>query len=214
MTTTSHPPGLLLGGRRVDGEAAWTEVLRYCGIPIDDEHGDPGQTWAWRFFDAITTDPAGVSPQDVVCAAALHDGLTHAELDWFWAHQVDLDNWLSSFPVDLALRHADEDTIGLVTELPARFPGVSLSLLTKVLHRKRPWLIPMVDRGILDWYRPLTGQRSAEAAWAPLVRLIAEDLRTNEDQLAHLRLLLCILHRVTVTDVRTIDIVIWMSEQR
>jgi hypothetical protein len=86
--------------------------------------------------------------------------------------------------------------------------------LSKVLHRKRPWLIPLFDREVIDWYRPLTGQRRAIDAWEPLLHHLAQDLQTNRDPLAEFRLVLCMLHNVTVSDLRTIDIVIWMGAQR
>jgi hypothetical protein len=209
--TTDDRAGLMLGGRHVDPDEVWARVLRYCGLPWDDH---PAETWAFRYFDAIETDPTSVSPQDVVSAGALHSGLSRDDLAWFWDHRAELDDWLGSFPVDEQLRTADEATIAQLAELPMLFPGPSLSLLTKVLHRKRPWLIPMVDREIIDWYRPLTGQRRAVEAWAPLLPLLAEDLEVNRDQLVEPRVVLLILHNLLVTDLRMVDIVIWMGGQR
>lgn len=209
--TTNEPPGMILGGRPVDGQEAWNRVFRYCGLPWDN---NPPETWAFRYFDAIETDPTLVTSQDVVCAGALHSGLSRGDLAWFWDHRAELNEWLESFQVDQELRTADAATVAELAELPSLFPGPSLSLLTKVLHRKRPWLIPMVDREIIDWYRPLTGQRRAVEAWAPLLRLLGEDLETNRNQLAEPRFVLRMLHGLNVTDLRTLDIIIWMSGQR
>lgn len=209
--TTNDPPELTLGGRPVDSHEAWNRLLRYCGLPWD---GHPSETWAFRYFDAIETDPTLVTSQDVVCAGALHSGLSRDDLAWFWDHRAELNDWLKSFRVDLELRTADETTIAQLSELPSLFPGPSLNLLTKVLHRKRPWLIPMVDREIIDWYRPLTGQRRAVEAWAPLLHLLAEDLEANRNQLAQPRFVLHMAHGLSVTDLRTVDIVIWMSGQQ
>ena len=211
MTATNTPPELMLGGRHVDGQEAWNRIFRYCGLSWDDH---PAETWAFRYFDAIETDPSSVSSQDVVCAGALHSGLSRDDLAWFWDHRAELNDWLGSFAFDEQLRTADEATIAQLSELPTLFPGPSLSLLTKVLHRKRPWLIPMVDREIIDWYRPLTGQRRAVEAWAPLLHLLVEDLEVNRNQLAELRFVLNMLHNLVVTDLRTVDIVIWMSGQQ
>jgi hypothetical protein len=211
VTATNDPPELMLGGRHVDGQEVWNRLFRYCGLSWDD---NPPETWAFRYFDAIETDPTLVTPQDVVCAGALHSGLSRADLAWFWDHRTDLDDWLGSFPVDEQLRTADEATVTQLAELPSQFPGASLSLLTKVLHRKRPWLIPMIDREIIDWYRPLTGQRRAVEAWAPLLRILAEDLEVNRNQLAEPRFVLNMLHNLVVTDLRTVDIVIWMGRQQ
>lgn len=202
---------LTLGGRSVRARDAWNRLARYCGVPWDDH---PAETWAYRYYDAITTDPDVVTAQDVVCTGALHPGLTRDDLAWFWDHQTQLNDWLNSFPADESLRTADENSIARLAELPASFPGPSLSLLSKVLHRKRPWFIPLIDREIIDWYRPRTGQRRAVEAWAPLLHVLRDDLESNRDHLAELRFVLGMLHGAWITDVRTVDIVIWMAAQR
>lgn len=211
MSITNDSAGLTLGGRPVDSDDAWNRVLRYCGIPCDDR---PAETWAYRYYDAIDTDPNLLSPQDVVCAGVLHPGLSRDDLTWFWDHRTQLTDWLNRFPVDQALRGANADTIDRLAELPSLFPGPSLSLVTKVLHRKRPWLIPLIDREVIDWYRPLTGQRRAVEAWGPLLRLLVDDLESNRNALAEVRFVLHMLHDVKVSDLRTVDIVIWMAAQR
>jgi len=211
MTNKNGASGLVLGGRPIDIDEAWTRVFRYCGLPWDD---NPPETWAFRYFDAIDTDPAVVTSQDVVCAGALHPGLSRDDLTYFWDRRDELNEWLDRVPPDLRLEGADDETIALLSELPSLFQGSSLSLVSKVLHRKRPWLVPMIDPEVIDWYRPLTGQRRALDAWSPLLRRLADDLRTNRDRLAELRLVLRVLHGLSVTDLRTVDIVIWMGGQR
>ncbi len=211
MTNTIDASGLTLAGRTIDIGEAWTRVFRYCGLPWDEQ---PSETWAFRYYDEIETDPAVVTSQDVVCAGALHPGISLDDLAYFWDYRDDLNVWLDRFPPDLELRAADDTTMSELAELPSLFPGPSLSLLTKVLHRKRPWLIPIIDREVIDLYRPLTGQRRAVDAWEPLLRHLADDLQTNRDPLAELRLALRIPHGISVTDLRTIDIIIWMGGQR
>jgi hypothetical protein len=211
MTSTNDAPALMFGGRRIDNDEAWNRLFRYCGIRWDDH---PPETWAFRYYDAIETDRTAVVPEDVVCAGALHPGLSREDLAWFWDHLAELSDWLEQFPVDEPLRTADHSTIAALAELPSLFDGPSLTLLTKVLHRKRPWLIPMLDREIIDWYRPITGKRRAVDAWEPLLRLLADDLETNRNMLAEPRAVLSLLHGVSVTDLRTVDIVIWMAGQR
>ncbi len=72
----------------------------------------------------------------------------------------------------------------------------------------------MIDREVIDLYRPLTGQRRAADAWTPLLHHLADDLRTNRERLAELRFVLHMLHGLSVSDLRTADIVIWMGGQR
>lgn len=211
MTITDDAPELLVAGRPIDGHEAWNRIFRYCGLPWD-EH--PPETWAYRYYDAVETNPIEVTQQDVVCAGALHPGLSRDDLAYFWDHCNELTTWLDNFAVDVQLRTAEDDTIAQLAELPSLFPGPSLSLLTKVLHRKRPWLIPIIDREVIDWYRPLTGQRRAVDAWAPLLHHFVEDLQTNRNQLAELRFVMFMLHGISVTDLRAVDIAVWMEGQR
>ena len=211
MTTTQRAPELVLAGRPIDCDEAWTRALRYCGLPWDD---NPPETWAFRYYDAIETDPTVLTSVDVVCAGALHPGISRDDLTCFWDHRDELTSWLNRFPVDLALRAADESTIAQLVELPSMFHVPSLPLLTKVLHRKRPWLIPVIDREVIDLYRPLTGQRRAAEAWNLLLQHLADDLRTNREPLAEFRFALRTLHGLSLSDLRTVDIVIWMGGQR
>jgi hypothetical protein len=211
MNSTNDATGLVLAGRPIDSHEAWTRVFRYCGLPWDD---NPPETWAFRYFDAVDTHPDLVTTTDMACAGVLHPGLTRNDLGWFWEHRRELDDWLAGIPVDASLRDHDDATHTALVELPALASGTSLSLVTKVLHRKRPWLIPMIDREVIDWYRPLTGQRRAVDAWEPLLEHLAEDLRTNREQLAELRAVLLLLHGISITDLRTVDVVIWMGGQR
>jgi hypothetical protein len=211
MTSTNPAAELVLAGRPIDREEAWTRVLRYCGLPWGD---NPPETWAFRYYDAIETDPTLLTSVDVVSAGALHPGISRDDLAYFWDHRDELTSWLDRFPVDLELRAADDATIEQLAELPTLFQGPSLSLLTKVLHRKRPWLIPVIDREVIDLCRPLTGQRRAADAWSPLLHHLADDLQTNRDTLAEFRLVLRMLHGLSLSDVRTADIIIWMGGQR
>ncbi len=110
-----------------------------------------------------------------------------------------------------------------IAALPEALPGLSISLLSKVLHRKRPHLIPLLDRHIIDWYRPLTGKRAAAEAWPPLVR----SLRSEELDLERRHLMSTALNRIEdalwpamdrddrpgLSWIRAVDIAIWMGSR-
>lgn len=210
MRANDAAPELILAGRPID-DGWWGQVFRYCGLPWDD---NPAETWAFRYFDAIDSDPDSLTPADVVCAGALHSGLSRDDLAFFWDHRDELNNWLSRFPHDLTLREANGADIAALATLPTLFSGASLSLVSKVLHRKRPGLIPMIDREIIDRYRPLTGHRRSVDAWSPLLRHLGDDLRANRERTAEIRVVLNLLHGVSVSELRIVDIAIWMGGQR
>lgn len=173
-------------------------IRRYSGLPWS---GGSPETWAYAYFDALPTNSSAVEPLDVVSTAALHPKLTRRDLTWFSTHLSDLNGWLADTP-DVDLAHADPSVLD---ELP-RFAatGIELSLLTKVMHRKRPGLVPMLDRASLDWYRFKLHAKGA-AAWPEYVRLLARDLAANEQALECLRAI------TPLRDLRLVDIAIWME---
>jgi len=189
-------------------------VRRYCGLPYS---GGAPETWAYRYFDLVDSDPNGVISVDVLAAGALHAGLSRDDLDRFWDNRSTLDDWLSALPLDVALADASAGivdhlaTLGLLAD--GAF-GLSISLTSKVLHRKRPLLIPLIDREIIDWYRPVTGERRAATAWEPLIRSLQHDLAVNADVLGKIATQLDVELGHRLSDVRIVDIAIWMGGQR
>ena len=194
---------LVLGG--VPSPNALDHVRRYCGLPWS---GSPPETWAYRYFDAIETDSDRLDPIDVVSAAALHPGVSRADLAFFHDRRSEIDSWLHRIPCELQLAHSDGD--GALDEL-IDFEPPSFTLFTKVLHRKRPGFVPMVDRHALDRYRPITGERQALRAWPALAHALRADLQRNEVQLAALSTTIEVELGHRVSWLRLCDIVIWMD---
>ena len=209
MDNDFHQFDLAVAGQALTG--TWDRLRRYCGLPWT---GGPPETWAYPYYDAIETDPSVVGPADVVASAALHPGLSRSDLAYFHERSDQVNDWLALVPEDVPLREAHESVLKHLDKLAKWQAAPSLSLLTKVLHRKRPQLIPLVDRHILDWYRPVTGERSAAAAWSPLLRAMRSDL-------GGLNALLLAMMNVQLEDelgrslghLRLLDISIWMGSR-
>lgn len=192
-------------------------IRRYCGLPWS---GGPPETWAWHYYDAVPThEDDVVSAVDVVCTAALHPGLSRQDLAWFHDHDGDLADWISRISPGTELSELAPDEVEHVASLVEDLPGPSVALASKVLHRKRPRAIPLLDRHILDWYRPLTRQRASTHAWRPLVEQLRDDqasaASTSTDQ--HLQQLNAELRRMEIggrlTWLRALDIAIWMGSR-
>lgn len=176
-------------------------LRRYVGLPWS---GGIPEVWAYEYFDAIPdVSPAHVLPVDVVAAAALHPGLRRPDLAWFSYQRSTVEAFLEDLD-DVDLTVANVSCLDVLPDVAASGTGVDLSLLTKVLHRKRPRLIPMLDRRVTDWYRFVLAARGA-AAWPELTRALARDLATNEDALIELQRL------VPLSRLRIADIAIWME---
>ncbi|MDP9443905.1 MAG: DUF6308 family protein [Actinomycetota bacterium] len=189
--------GLVMADRPLPNAA--DDLRRYVGLPWSD--GRP-EIWAYRYFDRMTdTAPADVLPVDVLAAAALHPKLTQRDLTWFVERRHQLREFLSSVE-DTDLAVTDPARLDVLLDLART--GVELSLLTKVLHRKRPKLIPLLDRRLADWYRFQLTARGA-SSWPQLTRALARDLAANREELDILQKVVPLSH------LRIADIAIWME---
>lgn len=192
-------------------------IRRYCGLPWS---GGPPEVWAYSYFDAQpSSHRLEIRPDDVLAVAAVHPGLSRPNLAFF-IDSIDVaEDCLAQLPDHTNLSDADEGVLRCVEAIDALAePGkAELSLLSKVLHRKRPRLVPMLDRALVDWYRGVTGTKGAEA-WRPLVRALHDDLAQPANRAvlegvsAELGPLLA--PRSVPSSLRLADIAIWMEARR
>jgi len=194
---------LVCAGRPVPD--AVDRIRRYCGLAWS---GGGPEVWAYAYFDVLPTGPPDeLGPVDVLAAAALHPGLSRAELEYFVIARGQLEDWLAGV-ADVDLANAADDEIAVLRLLPSLTGGlVSLSLLTKVLHRKRPGLIPLCDRAVLDWYRPMTGARG-ERAWPALIDALQVDTANPNNGLV------LATAPAAIRPLRALDIAVWMGATR
>jgi hypothetical protein len=126
---------------------------------------------------------------------------------------VACQQWLSHLPRDVDLADADKEILDHLIRLPEIGDGEWLSVLSKVAHHKRPRLVPLFDRAIVDRYRPMTGLRGI-AAWPALARAMQADLANDENRgfLADVRDELAQeLSGPVPSDLRLVDIAVWMD---
>ncbi len=202
-------PVLVIAGRQI--EDAITRVRRYCGL---EWLGHPPETWAYRYYDVVESDQRAVAQVDVLAAGALHLGLSRDDLSYFWNQRTALSAMIAEFPAALTLADADDSTIDRLAQIPEMFDGVTLSLLTKVLHRKRPELIPLINRELIDWYRPVTGERRATSAWLPILHGLRDDLVLNAASLNTAGRALDLELGRHLSHTRLVDIAVWMGSQQ
>ncbi|MEM1333420.1 MAG: DUF6308 family protein [Actinomycetota bacterium] len=205
MNPSTEATELVLGRHRYPN--ALDDVRRYCGLAWS---GGPPEVWAFEYYDRVRTDQGRIDRVDVLSAAALHPGLSRSDLTWFSEHAVKLDAWLESFEPGCTLLDASDEQLQQLDELVA-LDGVSLTLLTKVLHRKRPNLVPLLDRHVVDRYRSVTGERRPFDAWKPLLRCLRGDLAQNQPQIRAIQAACSTEADGVLSDLRVIDITIWMA---
>lgn len=202
---------LELGGRELPD--ALDDVRRYCGLPWS---GGQGEVSAFAYYDALAErrEDDIVRPVDVLSAAALHPGLRWRDLQYFSWEAPKLEAWLSTIPAGVDLADADKHLVEEVARIPERFDGhPGLSILLKVLHAKRPRLVPILDRTLTDWYRSISSRRG-ESAWEDCVMLLHGDLASpsNRAVLRAIRSEVGVeLGAVVPSELRIADIAIWMQ---
>lgn len=83
---------LTLAGHRV--EQAGDVIRRFCGLPWS---GGPPETWASPYYDATMPADGLLRLTDVTAAAALHPGLSRADLRLFHERKGGCGSGLTRF---------------------------------------------------------------------------------------------------------------------
>lgn len=206
-------------GRVVPG--ALDNIRRYCGLAWS---GGSPECWGWRYYDAVeSAHDEAVTPVDVLCASAVHPGLSRSDLAFFEDRRRSLAAFLAKIPPDRRLWEVPEEVVDHVADLTALFPEASVALVSKVLHRKRPHVIPLLDRHIVDWYRPVTGKRAMAEAWGPIVRALRAEETDGETRLLRAIALTPLEkelwpfrqedERPRLSWIRAVDIAVWMTSR-
>jgi len=199
-------------------------VARYCGVPLN---GNPPEIWAFPYYDLIEVDgPDRMSSLDVVASAAMQPRISREDYGYFGDHRIRdaWSSWLRELPEEATLGRRASPAV--VDHLQGLFEVLhslespnghipSLSLLTKVLHRRRPHLIPIFDRSVVDFYRPVTRQRG-ESSWPLLVEALDRDLSEVHNYEVLDRIAAEVMDAIgqrydRLSALRCLDIAVWMK---
>lgn len=182
--------------------------------------------FSWPYYDGLVTN--GV-PDELVSGDFLAPVLLGAEVSLdamasLVSMQPRLHDALADVPSDVAdLADADDATCVRIAAIWAVLDAhdtadVKGSLIAKVMHRKRPGLIPVYDSRVFHFYQDercippaRRGARSWEEYMGQLIVVMREDLRTNRSAFADL-VTLAPPDGPPLTPLRALDIVVWMSQ--
>ncbi len=140
-----------VGGRVWDAEAAAAFVARYLTTPA--------QNWAYPAYDGYPGAPTDlVGPQDLFAPALLNAGLSLPSYYAFLNSLDEINTRLADVPTSVDLADADAEQVASVARVigvldDRAIPGVKLTKLSKVLHRKRPRIFPLYDEHIRRCYQ-------------------------------------------------------------
>jgi hypothetical protein len=209
---------LTIGNRHVSLEQASRWVRRYTSAPKN-----PKKPHGYPWYDGYQTGSVDVLHDgDLLAPALLNVRVTIAAHASLQRLRPALDIALNSIAKDgdLAAKSADLSLLGplfAVLEQRGGAFGVRTTLLSKVLHRKRPSFIPLYDRQVRTCYLapygsspprlPTVRGRTASEFYMAISSEIRSDLRSNlnawrslQDEVAG---------EVELSALRCFDIVAW-----
>ena len=218
-----------------------TIELRVAGRVVTDavgeltEYGVRHHRTVARYDLGGVGDPDVLTLDEVVRTRIIASRISAAQAEWFVA-RAETAPW-SAVPVDADLADADPMAdgglyaagIGLDDHFRAAAPrGVGVAKIHKVLHLKRPALVPILDSHLLAAYGPLATSAAASRPALGARRLywvaIRDDLTAdhNRDALGEVRRELAsyvgdeerqarVRALARLSDLRLLDAVAWRS---
>jgi hypothetical protein len=146
------------------------------GIAIEDAHAlllSKFERFAWDWYDGVETHPMRIEPVDFAITIAMNSRATAGRMRDFLLRREAIEEHLRRVPENVVLGPDVEPTVyAAVATLFAeagQASGTKLAVASKVLHRKRPRLIPMLDSVLVNrhYWPALTAlaQTASPPAW-------------------------------------------------
>ena len=185
---------------------------------------DPAGGYAYPAYDELVTNSAPTLVDGDLLAPSLLGA--HVDLARFQLLRTmlpDLSAGLAALP-PTALADTDDEGIALVARCFADLDhprysghGVRGTILSKVLHRKRPDLVPLYDSRIWTAYTaPGAVVRSGKRSWVDFMTLLCAQMRADlQAESAEFARLVGVAAEsgATLTPLRLLDILVWMSSE-
>lgn len=189
------------------------------------------EQFQWEWYDGVVTDPNAIEPTDFAITIAMNSRATAMRMKNFMLRRTALEELLRGVPQDTHLAGDTParvyDAVACLFEEACRADGTALAVASKVLHRKRPSLIPMLDRIVVDhhYWLALSGDTPPtwfdkswlkNGAWSDptrYMRVMAEELDANRSALAALRSLLAPTVPASISDVRLLEATLYAHLQ-
>jgi hypothetical protein len=211
-----------IGGR----SCSTTDAERWITEYFSPENRTSSTPYAHPAYDEYDSGsgPFELNDGDLLAPALLNAAPTMRAFYSLQSVRSQLTDALARTPVELTLQ--DAAAVGtapaLVGDLAAvldatpRPPGVRLTTLFKVLHRKRPLLVPLYDQFVRACYvgdSAFPVHRVRSRSWRNYAVAVAtavnQDLSTQEEAFAD-------LHRLApqVTQLRLLDVLAWKVGRR
>ena len=196
-----------------------TEAEKVITAKVTGYLTDGGDRWSYPAYDSYPGSPGTeIGPADLLAPVLLNVRMKNVGTYYALESKLEeLNNRLAAFP-DKSLRDATGDDLKPLVHLieildSPSIPGSQLTMLAKIVHRKRPALFPLYDSHVWKCYvggegfpLPVNNKRlwgEFAAGWLPAVQ---KDLRDQWDFWENLASL---AKETPVTPLRVLDIAAW-----
>lgn len=209
---------LTVGSLTFDPDTA-QRIVRTYTQPVATNRPTRRDYYAWPFYDGLDahSTPDELSDGDLLAPVLLNVNVGIHGFATLQALRGDLVERLAHVPRDVDLADASDGQIRTVVHVFAvldgtRTLGVGGTTLSKVLHRKRPRLIPLHDRHVRAAYVPGRVTSARHHSWAEYLSLLMKEMR---DDLAASESISMSLEAipaesdVVLTRLRALDVLAW-----
>lgn len=187
------------------------------------DHLDSRNSWSFPAYDRLVTNSSAV----LVDGDLLAPNLIGAEVDrgrfLLLRELMPRIAGVADLPA-VGLDAADDEVVDQVAalfavldEAPYAGRGVRGTIVSKVLHRKRPDLVPLYDSRIFESYTaPGAIERSAHRSWRDSMSLLLRQMRADlRDERVGFDALVAVADAVgaPLTRLRILDILIWRTAE-
>jgi hypothetical protein len=213
----------------VRGRLANVSTMQLCGgsLPVSDpetllgDYLNPTYGYAWPAYDTLVTNGSATLVTGDLLAPALLEAHIDSARFGVLVEMLPHLSGVGDLPAHSLAEATDEDVAavaGLFAVLDTeqyRRRGVRGTIVSKVLHRKRPDLVPLYDSRIDAGYRA-SGRitHDPHRPWVDfmdlLCKLMREDLQREEKAFAGL-VELAAERGAPITALRILDILVWMA---
>lgn len=171
------------------------------------EYLEPQGSYAARTFDELQPNPVGAfCSEDFLAVSFLDTPIKAATYRQLAAAQPQINQLLAKIDAERPLWKLDDLTYAAATDLWDAlivFDGIGPTRASKLMARKRPHLIPILDNRVRKFYEART-----DPFWWPLSRALSDP-----ELLERLLALRVQAGARNLSVLRILDIAIWMGER-
>ena len=206
-------------------------TLRLCNGTLEVEqpdqvlldHLDTRNSWSFPAYDRLVTNGSATLVDGDLLAPVLIGTAVDRDRFLLLRELMPRIAGVADLP-PVALQDADDDALAQVAALfsvlddaPYAGRGVRGTILSKVLHRKRPDLVPLYDSRIFESYTaPGAIERSSHRSWEASMTLLLRQMRADLQAEAEA---FDALERVArqagaeLTRLRILDVLVWRTAE-